>query len=64
MPKKLRNLEYAEYTKAELDSVEVTIKGLLPNGEVGEYKTSASKALEDIDVEIALYLKIKACVEA
>lgn len=50
------------YTKEQLASVQVTVKGLLPNGKVGEYQVSADKALADIDDEITLYEQLKGCI--
>lgn len=50
------------FTDIEIEGITVTVKGILPNGKVGEYQESAKTALSDIDHEISLYEKIRDCI--
>lgn len=45
-----------------LDGISIMVEGVLPNGRIGKYKTTAKQALADIDEEIRLYEEILRCV--
>jgi hypothetical protein len=51
-----------EITPEDLRGITVKLKGMLPSGAIGSYEMDAEQALKELDAEITLYEKIKACV--